>query len=340
MRVLNLVTTAENTFFRHQVESLERMGVTETTVSIPGSRPGWSDIGGDGRTPLHYLRAYPTVLRRSFGPYDLLHANFGLTAPLALAQPRLPVVLTLWGSDLFGRYGVASRWCARRCDAVIVMSEEMAAALDVPCHVIPHGVDLERFAPRPQSEALPDVGWRHDARHVLFPYPPSRGVKNYPRARRVVEAARERVDDPVELHAVSGVPHRRIPDYMNAADVLLLASDREGSPNVVKEAMACNLPVVSTDVGDVRGRLAGTSPSAVGETEDELVDALVDVLDAGERSDGRAAVADVGLERTARRIYEVYESVAGDRREAATTGVDDAATGDAPETARTDELEA
>lgn len=319
MQVLNVVTTAENTFFRDQVASLERLGVTETTVSIPGARPGWDAIGTGERTPLEYLRAYPSVLRHALGDYDLLHANFGLTAPLALAQPRLPVVLTLWGTDLLGRYGRVSRWCARRCDAVVVMSEAMADELDTPCHVIPHGVDLDRFAPRPQEGARADVGWRPDAKHVLFPYPPARTVKNYPRAERIVEGARDRLDGSIELHAISGVPHDRVPDYMNAADALLLTSDREGSPNVVKEAMACNLPVVSTDVGDVKERLADVAPSAVGETDTELIDELATILDVGRRSDGRVEVASVGLDRMARRLHKVYESVTSPTRESGTT---------------------
>lgn len=300
MKALHLVTTPQP-FFRQQIATLERAGVDCTTVSVPGER-------GE-RSVLDYLRYYPDVLSRTVGRPDVVHANFGLTIPFALAQPNRPVVCSLWGSDLYGRYGAVSRWCAKRCDAVVVMSEEMADELDAACHVIPHGIDMKRFRPMDRDNARTDLGWRADAKHVLFPYTPERGVKDYPRAERVVDAARERLDTPVELQTIHDVPHERMPTYMNAADALLLTSKWEGSPNAVREALACNLPVVSTDVGDVRDRLAGVSYSTVCRADEELVAELAAVLDAGERADGRETVRDVSAERMGRRLKEVYESV-------------------------------
>jgi len=136
-------------------------------------------------------------------------------------------------------------------------------------------------SPPPTADARLDLGVGEDAHHVLFPYPPERGVKNYGRAARIVGSCLKRFDDPVRLQTVTGVPHKRMPTYMNAADALLLTSNREGSPDAVKEALACNLPVVSTDVGDVRERLEHVEPSAVRTTEDGLADALEDVLRRG-----------------------------------------------------------
>lgn len=303
MKLLSLVPD-EVGIYEQQVRILQENGVDCTTLTIPGTH---SPV--ESRSVVDYLRFYPSVLEHSFGPYDLIHANYGLTAPFALAQPRLPVVLSLWGSDLFGKYGWLSKLCARRADAVVVMGEAMAEELDSPSHVIPHGIDLEKFRPQPRDEARRQVGWDRSARHVLFPYSARREVKNYPRAERVVDAARTRIDGPVELHTVSGVPHDEMPPFLNAADVLLLTSKREGSPNTVKEALACNVPVVSTDVGDVRERLSGVEPSHVCQTNAELVDGLVDVLDEPRRSNGRERVRDLRLERTAEKLRTVYESV-------------------------------
>ncbi len=306
MHVLSLVTTEQARFYRQQVASLSDRGVSVTTLAVPGRRRARD---GDSRSAVDYLRFVPQVRRQASDSFDLVHANYGLTAPAALAQRDLPVVVSLWGSDLMGRFGPVSRACAHFADATIVMSEGMAAELDGDPYVVPHGVDFETFRPIPATDARDDLGWSADRAHVLFPYSPEREVKDYPRAERVVEAVRDRVDRPVELHTVTGEPHDRMPIYYSAADALLLPSKREGSPNVVKEAMACNLPVVSTDVGDVRERLDGVAHSHVAHTDDDLATVLTAVLCADERSDGRDHLRDLAADRVGERIHDVYRSV-------------------------------
>lgn len=308
MHVLNLVTNEESTCYRQQVDILESMGVTCTTLSVPGYSE-WSEEGRHHREVADYLRFVPTVFRRSFGDYDLLHVNYGLTGPAALVQPNLPVVLGLWGSDLYGKYGAIGRFSARFSDEVVVMSERMARDLGRDCHVIPHGVNLDRFAPEPQGDARAKLGWDGDRRHVLFPYPPTREVKDFPRAQRIAETVDDRIDDDVELHATAGVPHEEMSTRMNAADAMLVTSTHEGSPNATKEALACNLPIVSVDVGDVAEQVAGVSRSHVCRNDRELVEGLADVLRAGERSDGRERAGEYGLEQTGRRLVSVYESL-------------------------------
>ena len=300
MDVLNLVTTPRP-FFEDQVRVLERKGVNTTTLTVPGRRSAQ-----DSRSFIDYLKFYYPTIRHSLKDYDIVHANYGLTGPFALAQPRRPVVLTLWGSDLAGKYSRISRICARLSDETIVMSEEMRSDLWNAAHVIPHGIDMNKFQPIDQNSAIDMVGWDPDSRHVLFPYDPSRPVKNFSLAERVVDQVREEVNVPVELYPVYGVPHEEIPNYMNAADALLLTSQREGFPNSVKEALACNLPVVSTDVGGVRDHLSDVSNSYVGATEQELVEHLSNVIKSGQRSDGRNHIADLGLDQMAEDILSVY----------------------------------
>ena len=305
------MTTDQARFYRRQVETLTDLGVSVTTLSLPGKYNDGENIRS--KTMLDYLRMFPRTFRHSFGSYDLLHANFGLVGPMALSQFRLPVVLSLWGTDVYGKYGWVGKLSARFADEVIVMSEGMADQLPVDAHVIPHGIDLDVFAPADQRAAQQQVGWDPDIEHVLFPYRPVREVKNYPLARRVVDAVDERLDAPVELQTVYGVPHEEMSVYMNAADALLLPSKWEGSPNSVKEAMACNLPVVTTDVGDVRERLAGVYPSAVCQSESELVAELAVVLEQGQRSNGREAAREVGLEAMGEKILSVYNgALSGD----------------------------
>ena len=297
--VLMLVTNEDASFYRHQVEALEALGLNCDTVAVPNTDQ-------ESRRMTHYARFYGATLKKSLAEYDVVHANYGLTAPAALAQLTRPVVLSLWGSDLLGSYGRLSSWCARRCDEVIVMSEAMATELDRDAHVIPHGVDMESFAPASRASARDELGWDQRSRIVLFPYAPDRPIKDFPRARAVVDEAATRVDGHVELRTVSGVGHEEIPRYMNAADVMLLTSRREGSPNTVKEALACNCPVVSTDVGDVSNYVADLDYSGVCADDDALVDRLVATLRAAPVDEGREQVADLGLPEMARNIASVY----------------------------------
>jgi glycosyltransferase involved in cell wall biosynthesis len=313
IRVLSL-TNATRSFYRQQIRAVERYDVEHTIVEVPGG-----DDAGDGRSPIDYVRFWRPFREALSDRFDLVHANFGLTAPFALCQRRLPVVLTLWGTDLYGPFGPVSKFCARYCDEVIVMAEPMAEELGQDCHVIPHGVDLERFQAKPQELARRTVGWDDGADHVLFPYDVEREEKDFDRAKRLVASVADRVDTPVELNVVTGVPHDRFENYLNAADCLLLTSKREGSPNVVKESMACNLPVVATDVGDVRTRLEGVDPSGVGRTDEELVDEFEAVLERGERSNGRELVRALSIRNTGRRIVDVYERVLADEERIAAT---------------------
>jgi len=134
--------------------------------------------------------------------------------------------------------------------------------------------------------------------------------ENYPRAERVVTVADNLLERPARLRTVSGVDHDAVPDYMNAADALLLTSHSEGSPNSVKEALACNLPVVAVDVGDVRERLAGVEPSRVAASDEELVGGSSTFSNpASDRTAARPP--EVSIDRMADRMLEVYEEVAG-----------------------------
>lgn len=322
MNVLSLATY-RSSFYRQQEVGLRNAGVAVETISATELSSYDTSVIEyipkiDRHSPVNYaiqgIKFYPKILMSSFSGYDLIHANSGLTAPFALSQPIRPVVLTLWGSDLMGDrlYGQLSkltRFCSRRADAVIVMSEEMAEAVPVDAYVIPTGVNFQLFRPRDKKTAKEHVQWDDEAHDVLWPYPKDRAVKNYPLADRVIERVSERKSTDVKLRTINGVDHSEMPTYYNAADLLLMTSDREGSPNTVKEAMACNLPVVSTDVGDVCHQLDQVQPSTVCTSEDELVEAVVEILETDCRSNARDASAEISQEAVSRQIKEVYRNV-------------------------------
>lgn len=302
MRALHLYTSTRS-FFEDQLTALESQGISCTAVGVPGEYDPDSP-----RSVADYLRYLPRVLDHSLDQYDVVHANYGLTAPFALAQPVRPVVFTPWGSDLMSdRQWLTglSRLGARAADAVVLPSRACASAVPGDHPVVPFGVDLDRFQPVPRDEARERVGWDTDERVVLFPYDPVRPEKDYPRARRAVEAA----DVDADLRVLTGVSHDEVSLYMNASDAVLVTSTREAGPMVVKEAAACNVPVVATDVGFVRETLAGVTNSHVCEDEAAVVDGLEAVLDGEVRSDGRTAVDGLGVDEMGDRLADVYRRV-------------------------------
>jgi len=303
MKTLQLITSTRS-FFEQQVDALEARGVECTVLSVPGEYRAESPRSVDD-----YLRFYPQILRElRRGEYDLVHANYGLVAPFALAQSNVPVVLTLWGSDLMGDRGwlrAMSRAGARLADAVVLPSPTMSPELGCEHAVVPFGVDTDLFEPMPRDRARDRLGWETDDPVVLFPYDRDRPEKNYSLAESVVAEAT--VD--AELRTVTGVPHEEMPDYMNASDALLVTSEHESGPMAVKEAAACNLPVVSTDVGFVGDVVGDVTNSAVCRREIELVAALEYVLENGTRSNGRRVVDDLGPERMGDRLASLYEDV-------------------------------
>jgi glycosyltransferase involved in cell wall biosynthesis len=302
MKILNLVTTPRP-FFKQQTDILQQKGVELTTIEVPKR-----NAIADSRSIYDYIAYYPTVLKRSLDDFDVVHVNYGLLSPFGLIQPRRPLVLTLWGSDVKGRVGQISRHCVKLYDEVIVMSEEMEDQLGQEAHVIPHGIDLNKFKQMDQPEAKKTVGWSNKKKHVLFPYDPSRDVKNFDLAGNIVDRVQESSSIKVELKTVYGVDHDSVPIYMNAADALLLTSYSEGSPNAVKEAMACNLPVVSTNVGDVQELLGDVNQSRVCTSKNDLINTLHRILRQGHRSNGRQHIRHLSLDDMGDQIISVYEA--------------------------------
>jgi glycosyltransferase involved in cell wall biosynthesis len=300
-----------------QIESLRALGVQVDVLEVRGL-PG-----------LKYLQTLPSFWRK-VGSADLVHAHFGYPGWIARLQVTRPLVVSFMGSDLLGvsdqqgrsraysRVVVQmNRLLARGIDAAIVKSEEMARVIaPVRAHVIPNGVDLELFRPLDMAEARAALGLRQDGRYVLFPGNPGNPRKGYPVAREAVSKASALLGESLEMVPLSRVTPDQVPLFMNACDAMLLTSFWEGSPNVVKEAMACNRPIVAVPVGDVTELLSGVHGCAVGPRDsDALARLLVDILAASPESDGRLAVVRKGLDlkSVAEKVTRVYEEVLGRR---------------------------
>src|SRR2546425_4233511 len=207
---------------------------------------------------------------------DVVHILYGgvMGDQVTRAVNDRPTVVTFQGSDLLGEqssgsvrrfiagYGVWASWrAARRANGVVVVAQVLQDALpeDVDrskVRIIPGGIDLERFKPLNQPTCRDRLGWRVDCFHILFPSHAGNSVKRYNLARAAVGAL-DRLGIHAEMHELQGMPNDQVPVWLNAGDVILLTSLHEGSPTIIKEALSCNLPVVSVDVGDVRERIQG-----------------------------------------------------------------------------------
>jgi teichuronic acid biosynthesis glycosyltransferase TuaC len=300
-------------FIARQADFLRREGVEVDVFPFRGAR-----------NPRNYWAAWKEVRRQlRQKKYDLVHAQFGQSGITALPK-SVPLVVTFRGDDLEGIIGeqgryLASGWLlrcisrvvARRADAVIVVSEHMRSYLprSVHAHVMPSGIDLELFRP----ESRDSVRWRLqlplDQRLVLFVGNPALARKRH----RLAQAAVDVVNLTIPTRLIVGweMSHRQIADLMNACDALILTSMQEGSPNSVKEALACNLPIVSVPVGDVSTRLKGVAGCelCLDDRLDTLAAALTRVLQQGQRIDGRPAVAELDERLLTQRLLAIYRSV-------------------------------
>ncbi|MFC3959085.1 glycosyltransferase [Halovivax cerinus] len=302
LNILSLTTNKYAPFYQSQVEALNRFGCDTKTISPYKETNKVDNIGYD-RSVLDYLKIWPRLYGNLEDEYDIIHANNAKVAPMALSQIRCPVVVTFWGSELMEKHTTLSRICGRIADEVIVPSSAMSPYLSVSHSVIPFGVDKTIFKPMDTSEARDQLGWSQYDDIVLFPYPKSRKVKRYSLAEEAVSS----LDSDVVLKTVSGVPHEDMPVYMNASDVILITSERESGPMVIKEAALCNQPIVSTDVGFVAETLDNVPGSFVCDNKTEIVRCLKQALKYGGNADARSKVEDqCSTEKMAQSILDVY----------------------------------
>ena len=304
-------------FIARQVRFLRAAGVHVDVFSFRG-----------GRHPLRYLAALARLRRRLSRAgvrYDLVHAQFGQSGLLALPK-RLPLVVTFRGDDLFGILGRdghptaagrllqrLSRLVARQADAAILVSAHLQRYLSdsVATHIVPSGLDLDLFRCIPRDEAREHLGLPREGRRILFVGDPADPRKRYDLAREAVKRLNR--NRAAELVIGWRVPHDKMPFYMNACDALVFTSREEGSPNAVKEALACDLPVVSVAVADVPLRLQGIPGCEV--CADDSPEAIAAALDRTLRRDarcggrGREAARQLDERLLTARVIEIYESV-------------------------------
>jgi glycosyltransferase involved in cell wall biosynthesis len=291
------------TFVHDQVQALRALGVEVDVLAFNGRESKW-----------HYLWAFPRYWRALLrGRYDVVHAHYVLAGIVARAQWGTPLVHTHHGPEVLGQprwQAPLCRWLTPLCDAVIHVSEEVRRVLkDDDGWVIPCGVDLASFEALPRDVARERLELPPEKPLILFAGDYWRPEKRFDLVEASVARVKRELPD-AELVLLTKQPHDVVPLYMNACDVLVLTSDLEGSPMVVKEAMACNLPVVSVRVGDVPEVIGDTPGCALAERDPaDIAAKLIQVLRRPARTDGRARIEHLRHDRIAQQVSEVYTHV-------------------------------
>ena len=306
-------------FARQQVESLRAIGV-DVRIAFFDSRS----------SPIGILRNGWRIRSaiKSFRP-DIVHVHYGTVTGFATAlATNLPLVITFHGSDLKPEVGLTrfraylgvllSQITTLRASRIICVSSELKERLwwrDGVVTILPVGVNLDLFQLQDRGQARRMLGWDLSEPAVLFNAGKAPATKGLDIAKAAIAQFRPGA---IRLEIMNGeVPPERVPLLMSAVDCLLVTSRSEGSPGVVKEALACNLPVVSVDVGDVAERLKGVYPSCIVERDPgEIAKAMASVLALGVRSNGREHVAHISEAEIAKKICSIYNSIVDSRQEA------------------------
>ncbi|HWO15266.1 MAG TPA: glycosyltransferase [Solirubrobacterales bacterium] len=285
-----------------QIAAVRRHGVEVEVFEFP---PG-------SRQYIPATRRLRALLRRE--RFDLVHAHYGLPGWCARLAGARPLIVTFHGTDVrHGVVGPLSRRLAWRMDLVAGVSRALFAPEDgrpglprVPgSAVLPCGPDLTRFRPLPRAEARRELGLDPEGRYLLFPANPARPEKRADRARELAAAAG------AELLTGGAIDPEQMPLWVNAANAVLVTSDYEGFGMVCVEALACDVPVLSTPVGIAPFALAGLEGALCAPFDlDTWSAAARPHLEAPDpRLRGAARAAAFSAERMGARVVEAYRDV-------------------------------
>ena len=322
-------------FVQEQIECLRKKGVEIDVFVIKGYENKWNYFKA-----IAQLRKLLDAKRKTQdAKYSLIHAFYGLSgavarrsssaclpvrqgvppAPIFMSGTQsgrassLPLVITFCGSDIYKWWQrLISRWAAKRAQAVIVRSPQMAELLGQKnAEIIPSGVDLELFRPGSQSETRVKLNWSPEKQYVIFVGDPDRPEKQFHLAQKVIKQVCEcNKNFDIELIPVFNKSFKQMPLYYNAADALILTSRWEGSPNAVKEALACGCPVVAVDVGDVGAWVKGVEGCFVCRPDiSALSQSLTAVLRDKKRIDYRLRLKELDILSITDRIIKIYQKV-------------------------------
>jgi len=286
-------------FITEQANSIRSMGVDIDYFLV------------DRKGLFGYLRKRRDLLKKikDFCP-DIIHAHYGLSGLLANLQRKVPVVTTYHGSDVNNAAVFPfSRLCMMLSVHNIFVSDKIRikSGLKSKQSLIPCGVDIDLFKPIDKIMARKELQLDNNVRYVLFAGAFENKVKNADLALKAVASLLN-----IKLLEFNGYSREQAVTLMNAVDCVLMTSYSEGSPQFIKEAMACNCPIVSVAVGDVPEVIKNMEGCYISTYEvEDVAEKLHQALLTGKRTEGRKRIIELNLDSKSigNRIVEVYEKV-------------------------------
>jgi teichuronic acid biosynthesis glycosyltransferase TuaC len=289
-------------FIIEQVESIQSLGVE------------FNFYGVQGKGLIGYLLNRKGLIKKihAYKP-DLIHAHYGLSGLLSNLQRKVPVITTFHGSDINAQKILClSKLGMKLSKYNIFVSKKniKIAKINSKYSLVPCGVNLNTFYPIDKNAVRKELGFESNVKVVLFAGAFNNEVKNYTLAQQALNLLLA-----AKLIELKNYDRHQVCLLLNACDVLLITSFTEGSPQVVKEAMACNLPIVSTDVGDVKQNIEGLEGCYIcsyhPQDVAEKIKIALEFSETSVKTTGRDRIIALGLdtETTAKRIIDIYSKV-------------------------------
>ena len=252
---------------------------------------------------------------KEFSP-DIIHAHYsvcGYLVSIATLFINVKIVVSILGSfpnDRIIKLKLVKFCINNLWDKTIVKSERTLKQLGLNLPIIPNGVNLKQFNLIPNEEARKRLNFKKNLKYVIWVSNPIRKEKNWDLAEKSILALN---DNNIVLLPIFDKKPNEVVVYMCAADILLMTSKNEGSPNVIKEAMTCNCPIVTTNVGDVNWVLEDVDGTYIADemTEEAIIEKIKLALDFNKRTEGRNKIISLGLttEQVARKIINLYNTL-------------------------------
>lgn len=288
-------------FIVEQVEALEKLGIMFDYFTI--EQKGWRG----------YLKSRKLLLEKikSLAP-NIIHAHFGLSGLLANLQRKIPVVTTYHGSDInvdsvffFSQIAILFS----KFNIFVSQKNIDKAKISKNFALIPCGVDTELFCPMHKQDCQAKLSLDPTKKHILFAGAFDNEVKNATLAQSAVAMLR----DEATLIELKGYKREEVVELMNAVDICLMTSRSEGSPQFIKEAMACGCPIVSVDVGDVKELIQDVQGCYICETYSakEIANNLQKALEYGKKTEGQKRISELGIDqqKVSESISNIYEKL-------------------------------